>query len=102
MANVNELLGEEKYNEFGSRLDETATPPDFGRENSNPPSNYQVSQDGPQMGGESGVSHNLEPEKMAVEDIENAQDGSNNFSSFTAAAAPVSGSVPLPNQPASN
>lgn len=72
IANVNELLGEEKYNEFGSRLDETATPPDFGRENSNPPSNYQVSQDGPQMGGESGVSHNLEPEKMAVEDIENA------------------------------
>jgi hypothetical protein len=70
MANVNELLGEEKYNEFGSRLDETATPPDFARENSNPPSNYQVSQDGPQMGGES-ATFNIEPNNMAVEDIEN-------------------------------
>jgi hypothetical protein len=31
-----------------------------------------VSPDGPQMGGESGGTLNLEPQKMAVEDIENA------------------------------
>ena len=38
-----------------------------------------------------------------VEDIENAQDGNSNFSSLGAqAAAPVSGSVPLPTQPPAN
>lgn len=48
------------------------------------------------MGGENGTM-NLEPQNMAVEDIENTQDGNNNnFSSLGAPAAPVSGSVPLP------
>lgn len=54
------------------------------------------------MGGGENGTLNIEPQSMAVEDIENAQDGNTNFSSLGAAAAPVSGSVPLPTQPPTN
>jgi hypothetical protein len=64
----NELTNE-KYNEFGSRNDDTV-PQEYAYGSSSP-SNAQLSQDGPQMGGESGGTLNIEPQKMAVDDIEN-------------------------------
>ena len=70
-----EMKVSENYNDFGSRLEDTMIPQEYEYENSSP-SNNQVSPDGPQIAGENNTL-NLEPQNMAVEDIENTQDGNN-------------------------